>query len=121
MRQFASSGGTAFYRIWCRALSEFLGWSEEKVWSWAKRFEEQLNTPDDVLYNKTPIECIADLLIPDQIGESLSADQRRTLRREIRLAIESKGSLSTFEPTFDWEAAKTRWEWVLKHFQASGR
>ena len=114
MRTFKSKTGTAYYTVWCKALGTFLGWSEEEVYRWASRFTRRLDNDDDLLYNDTPMQCIADLFIPKALTDKLSQDKRRELRREIRYAIEINGSGSTFRNDFDWDAAKARVNEVLE-------
>ena len=82
MRTFAARSGKAYYEAWSKALDTFLRWSDDEVWNWARRFEHRLNNPDDLLYNDTPMQYVAGLLIPDRLAACLSDDERRELRRD---------------------------------------
>lgn len=98
--------GRGYVRTWVNALSVLLGWSEQRTLAWASKFLTRLNDEDDLLFHRTPSEYFIKLIIPEELNESLNADEKFELRKLLLRIIARNGSFSYEKPSFDWHLTK---------------
>jgi|ERR1041385_952471 hypothetical protein len=117
--ELTSQVGRHYLEAWRKIVPTFLGWSDEKVLSWAEKWKDDMNDPGAGFYNRTPIEYVVPLFIPETLKARLSISEAYNLRHRIQGAVDSGDSFIARKPNFDCEAARERVEAILREYGAT--
>ena len=64
-------------------FSDILGWSEQETVDWAKKYEQYLQDPEDMIYHADPPYWTTSAFVPQALNETLSPDERCRLTKEL--------------------------------------
>lgn len=111
---------------WVECLGALVGWPEDEVHRWSRKWEYGLDGLDDGgFYHEAPMYYVTPLLSPPALRTKVPCDGWRRLQERLFVAI---GHPNSFPPcgdelgdaeTFDWQAAKRRVEAVLNEYGES--
>jgi hypothetical protein len=106
-------------RIWTLVLNQLLGWSEERVRTWAReRYEDALDDKDGgFFYHEDAYYYILPLLVPSRLRQDLNARDLSKLQHDkIKPAITHFGSYPLWLSPYDWDAARARINAILSEY-----
>jgi hypothetical protein len=106
-----------YLMVWSNILTVFLGWSNEELEKWSRKWDDGLNNATAEFrgwfYHETAEHYVIPLLIPETLRRRLSAVERNVLVGRLQWAITQGDSRVEFAESYDWRAAKSRVEAVL--------
>ena len=99
-----------YIRSWELAFGHFLGWSKERVTTWAEKWGDGLDGKQPMFYHEDEMWYVAPLLVPPEAKEKLDHPGLFRLENEIHRALRHPLG----EHPYDWNEAKDRVESVIK-------
>ena len=107
--------GESHLSVWKRMFGDILDWSEAEVLAWAKKYEDYLKDPDDMIYHADPPYWTVSAFVPEALNRKLSPEQRCRLRNELLFAFPTKLHLASYLDV-DWKAYKSKISSVIEHY-----
>jgi hypothetical protein len=91
---------------WNAVLGNLLGWNEERVTRWAKRFEEGLSGRDRWFTHQHALRHMSYLLVPKSVRRRMDRLQCLMFAEQLEIALSRGNPFCGLDSHHDWEAAR---------------